>query len=213
MPLSRKLYRYTKSKYAEDFVRNGNVYFNHARTFKNGNLTLAQQDNERIRSFNFEDAQQKPSLFDQHGRCLQLLQMDVFLTNGNLTPRDYFMLCWATEPIDRLYDEFDAEVCIQLKDPCEFHRRILNEIKAKFKVGGRYAAWDVKYFDPQLPPIVDDFLDYQFLKARQYSNQREFRMVLEVCHTSATQDNLVVKVGCLNDICRIYERGEKIADP
>lgn len=212
--LPDKLYRFTKREFADQFISSGRLCFSHARTFTGESLTAAQQDDERRRCYSFENVEKKYFAPDQRGELHHILSMTIFMTNGDgFSPRDYYMLCFSLQFDDRMFEDFQADVYIEMDNPERFFERLSSAMKVQYPIGGKLRAFPVEYFDPNLPPVPRDFDDYVFMKnSSRYDYQKEFRVAIEVAGVDPFPDRLFIDLGDLSDICTVHERKRKAVD-
>jgi hypothetical protein len=174
MVVPKRLFKFLPSEYVEDAVQKGRLLFR--------NFTYFRQTEGRTRG-DYLEAHHR----DNPKRGITITQ----LRTGQSRTGDYsflnstdsdqiFMFCLSKVHVDSLYDEFEADACIEIADVGEFVRRVRVAVRRLLKVHKLgLIDGEVEYYDPASPAGVDikDATVLPLLKDNIYSHQREYRLV------------------------------------
>lgn len=112
---------------------------------------------------------------------------------------DYYISCFSSSYEYRLYDDFEAEGCVVIKDIVRF----TNSVKARMEEilpGWRFSFGAVNYQDPYHPiPKLNIF----FCKHFRYAYQREFRFVWDPPIKHKSLKPIFLELGPLKDYCEL----------
>jgi hypothetical protein len=112
---------------------------------------------------------------------------------------DYYVICFSKSLSLRLFDDFEADSCLIVRDVKEFARRMFSGVRKRLP---GFQGWlrDVTYFDPLNP--LPSSRDVFFLKHFRYWYQQEVRFIrLPRAPCDLAFEN--VEVGSLRDICDV----------
>jgi hypothetical protein len=114
-------------------------------------------------------------------------------------PSDYYLVSLARGLVYRMFDDFDSDACLIVKNEQEFVRRMLSAF------GSTNPDWfgtfkTVDYIDPcsPKPPI-----DIRFVKHFRFAYQEEARFVWNPCKFEEGLPRISICLGPLNDICEL----------
>jgi hypothetical protein len=134
----------------------------------------------------------RPPGFGEHGQWTYVSQAKT----------DYYVYCVAARFDHRLFDDFDADSCVVIRDPNAFEarlRRAAGEALGEWKL---YAT-PIDYVDPLFPPV--DTLNPFFCKHFRYFYQHEYRYFwIPEVKTDASLQPLLLDIGSLHDCCELF---------
>jgi|GEM_PF-6770555 len=231
---NNNLFRYTKKEYAETFIEKGLIFFNSLEYYKN-----YQSDKETIKDEKEGKIIFRPS--DESGYKIHIgapgldritlesgkdiVSGSVELSNTYEDIENFYIFCISQEFNKDLYEEFEADTCVKIKDKDEFIRRSANALKSlKYKL----SYYPIKYYSEKEDNLETN-LPYYLLKRSKYEHQKEFRLCFykeydckqkkynqEISFIDqdsqkriiiqAHLKNLGIEVGSLKDITEIIER-------
>jgi len=169
-----KLYKYMPSKYVDHTVSRGKLLFR--------NFTYFRQTEGKTRG----------DYLEAHHRDNP--DHDITITNmssGQAASGDFsflnstnsdviFMFCTSKNHDSNLYEEFEADACIEIKDVPELLRRMRMSVMKLIQIHKHGLLHrDVTYYEPSKPSQenIKDATVLPFLKDSIYAHQGEYRMV------------------------------------
>lgn len=164
-----KLYRYSKLQYLRDAQDNGHFFISPALEYIKKEYDAARKDNELVHEKNV--APENVTITTKNK--VQIIPLgDVTFSTIHL-PIDSYILCFAYDYDEGLYDEFkDSDACLVIHDVEEFANRVhsafTKAMPSHFGVDGR-----VTYGRHQ------SSLGVLFSKPKSYIYQREYRFSWE----------------------------------
>lgn len=168
------LFKFVEPKYVKDFLVYGRVRITPASWFADPSLNAAVQDDELAMRYwlhNPSEADLRPYL---HGSSSH----PPFPLNGSAIVEregsDYWVFCMSATFDPTLFDAFDRDACILLRDPIAFRDRLLWRVYRVLDVRG-HAFRQVSYVDP-LTQMEDD-VPLPLQKHARYMYQDEVRAV------------------------------------
>lgn len=218
------LYKYLPSKYIDNIILKGELLFR--------NLTYFRQfeDNRRgdpLEGFHRDNPDNDITLScPRTGRILAKGDFSYL----NSTNSDFiYVFCLSKNIISNLYDEFEADACIEITDVPEFMKR------AKFAVKKLLSAHpsglihnDVIYYHDNAPANFDikKPQNLAFAKGIHYEHQNEYRMIFGTRKAFNLKQSIIinqnysfideakkgiaknkpVKLGSLADITKVHFR-------
>jgi len=219
------LYKYLPEQYAGPFLREGALLFRALSYFRD-------YEDAQVRGDEFEGTKvYRPT----HGLEVTLVetQQKVMLSHSfesSAHEDDIFVFCLSTVLSQDLARQFETDTCVEIQNPALFISKIRGalsrrpSIKDKMLVHG-----DVKYYEPEEPPIVDWALPERIAmsKLALYRSQQEYRLAFSVngaFEVENTRLRLVApgvprtprvaeyperlfKLGSLAKICRVHRFG------
>ncbi len=210
MPGGFTIYKYGKRDHMENFIKNGQVSFAIAETYKDSVLTVGQQDDEIHRKYN-PDSENHAILV---GSDFQTLK-NVFNINVNfpLKGRDggdlkYYMWCASTKNNKELLSEFAAECCVMIKDAREFFRRLEYICRAAHPTtesqhGCDFYGREIIYCDNNTIPPSSETIDLIFIKDSKYEPQKEFRLIFLIDPAKSLDPRIYFDIGNIEDIAEM----------
>ena len=118
---------------------------------------------------------------------------------------DYYVYCMALTTNPQLFDDFESDACVLIRDPTEFAERLKNAVRSQLP-GWRFRSGRVQYIE-SYPSSRRDFMkpdiDLCFTKLNAYSHQKEYRFAWVIPTHRDVEDSLEplkIKVGSLKEI-------------
>ena len=192
--------KFTKSQYAKEFVFRGKLRIAPASYYADPTLNQAIRDDELSVTAYFPRDEVK----------IEILDGKTGVSKGKITPTtdlkrcvrsstDYYVWCVARSLDLRLFDDFESDACVIIKDK----QRFLDLLKRKMGVHlVNWCFWNsaVNYFDPYLIGLKQD-IDPYFSKHFRYWYQREHRFLWLPPETQSTPlCPIDIELGSLEDI-------------
>jgi hypothetical protein len=167
-----------KEKHLEKTFREGFWRVSPASSYSDPSLNPAQRDSE--------------------------LELAIYALRRKITVKsatDYYVSCLSKQLRVRLFDDFDADCCIVIRQPLEFAKRM-------FQAAARALAWegwfaDVRYIDPY--NCSDAKLDLFLAKHFRYCYQAEMRFSWLPGRAVRKIDHLFLELGSLSDIANFFQ--------
>ncbi len=112
---------------------------------------------------------------------------------------DYYIACFSSQYEYRLYDDFEAEACLVIRDIGRFAKSLQVRVEEMLP-GWKFSFGGVDYRDPYHPnPKVNIF----FCKHFRYAYQKEFRFVWEPPPKQEVLKPIHLELGPLKDYCEL----------
>lgn len=167
------LIKFGKREHLQPMISDGVVRISPASYYSDPSLNAAQQDDElSIHSYAMPDEV-----------TANIIDTDTLKPKGTIKPRgnvkftiranqDYYVYCLAHTLDIRLFDDFEADSCIIIRQPAAFKKKLISATSKKLP---RWADWDqmVRYIDPHNSRRSE--LEVYFSKNFRYWYQREYR--------------------------------------
>jgi hypothetical protein len=202
LPSSTYLLKFGKLKHLQPLLNVGNFRIAPASYYHDPSLNFAIRDSELEFTQEFYGAKvHHPPNGDFSIPREQWIEMPVI---GNVkgrvsTESDYYIACFSSSYEYRLYDDFEAEGCLLVKDMGRFADSLrirMEEILA----GWKFSLGAVDYRDPYHPsPSVNIF----YCKHFRYAYQREFRFVWEPPTKRTSLKPIYLELGPLDEYCEL----------
>jgi hypothetical protein len=190
----QKLYKYGKYRYNKLLLCDGIVSFAVSNLYQDSGLTKGQQDNEITRSYSNSTVQY--TVKGRDGKDLK-----------------YYILCLSLDFKEELFEEFDADTCVEIRNPEVFFKRLEEKVRELFPdskegiQGCDFYARDVIYYDQSNPPPSIQQRDLVFQKSKQkYSHQNEFRVIFATDPTKDLGERLSFKIGPIAEFSKIIHK-------
>jgi hypothetical protein len=203
--LPHTLYHYTKREHAESLIEGGVVSFGYSGDFDEDHLTVAQRDQEHIRSASFTGKEVRLRTGKSYQESVEIPNIRSVDMTARLPP--YFLKCMSIYRDDRrFFAEFTADTCVCIRNPAEFLSRLTTAINE----GQLLLDWDLiadyAVYRRENEPLPTNEDRLFFLKKKEKEWQKEFRVILvpRIRYTiprKGHREQLVV--GPIDDICSI----------
>ncbi len=192
------LFRYGSKKWLQDFVTFGKIRITAAREYSLLEKDPARQDNELVKDAFMPGAYTKITTAD--GRELKIIGDLKQSVHG----ADYFVYCVSCDWNESLFDDFNADCCVVIRNPNEFSRRL--ELAAQSQLHGWYFHHNpVEYFDPYERKHKQSF-DNAMSKDFRFAYQKEYRFLWASFEGFSATGFQVLEIGPLNDIAELHLR-------
>lgn len=226
MSPSIRLYKYLPSQFVDRFVSRGDLFFR--------NLAYFRKIEDRGRSDLLEglhmDRPDNPITIETTDGRIRWEGTAAIL--NSIDPQKVFVLCLSELFCDSLFEEFNADACIEIIDSCEFMRRCQSTIGKQIRFAETGLLHNrVNYYAPNRA-ISHDVTNPRlipFFKHEDYSYQNEYRLVValksglklttRMVNELFTFDNEVsagipnfrhIFIGSISDIVKVHTRSPKI---
>lgn len=202
VPSGTYLLKFGKLKYLRPLVNVGNLRIAPASFYHDPSLNFAVRDSELEFTEEYYGAKiHHPPNGDYSIPQDQWIEMPI-IGNVKSTLRsdsDYYIACFSSSYEYRLYDDFEADGCLVIKDIVRF----VNSFKARMEEvvpGWNFSFDGVDYRDPYHPnPKLNIF----FCKHFRYAYQKEFRFVWEPPTKRESLEPIHLELGPLKDYCEL----------
>jgi hypothetical protein len=172
------LVKFSKRKYMEELLLKGRGRISPASSFMNDSLGYARADNEshitgyldRIDAFRFmvvDGDTTHPVGSEVAVPYLGSVPIDI---RANI---EFYIYCLADSLDPRLFDDFEADVCVIIKHAAQFKDRVRGAVTAILP-GWRFVSGPVVYFDPFFCPVHQTVP--HFWKHFRFGYQEEHRL-------------------------------------
>ena len=176
--MSDSLFRYMSSKYAEAFVRRGEVLFRALSFYRD-------YEDEGVRSDEFEGTRlHRPN---DGLKVTKVATGEVVSLPHSFesTARedDIFVYCLSTTHSAALAEKFNADTCVEIHEPVAFIARIRSALAVRPSIKNKRLEYGpVKYYAPHDPPIVDWALPERIAlsKPSAFAWQGEYRIAFAI---------------------------------
>lgn len=117
---------------------------------------------------------------------------------------DYLVYCMSTFYNYRLFDDFESDACVIIKDIDEFIIRIKKCLENR----KTFSCWNlfhniISYYDPCTSQLTKENITIPFMKEIKYKFEREYRFVLIPDKPQKSLEPVLLNIGSLKDICEI----------
>ncbi len=194
-------YKFGKREHMEALVNSGCIRIAPASSFASSDLNGARRDNElslatrpsieHLRSLCNRDGIDPPS---------KSLSGDQGWTYVTQAKTDYFLYCLALRFDHRLFDDFEADSCVVIRDPLAFQQRLRSRVEGVL-VGWKPYSTQVDYIDPMFPPV--ETLNPFFCKHFRFYYQREYRHFWIPAEEPPPLKPFFMDLGSLTDIAEV----------
>lgn len=190
-----------KTRYLEPAFKEGSWRISPASKYaaSDPSLSLAQRDTELEMTIHLRGA--KLNVWDGKTREFK----GEIEPSGNIKvtsqlKTDYYVSCLTTKLDLRMFDDFNADCCIVVRNHREFAKRMF--AAAKRALPSCYGVFrNVKYIDPFRPPKGD--FDLFCSKDFRYSYQKEGRFAWILEHGASSINPLNLELGDISDIAQL----------
>ena len=197
------LFRYSKKKYMQKMIEQGQIRFSPAESYEDEENNQARRDDELHKHAYIPG--EHATITDQSGRRIDVLG-DIRRT---VTGTRYHLLCLSCVWNSDLFADFEADTCVAVSDPQEFSRRIETEGRAVFP-GWYFHDCPVQYFDP-FEQGKNEFFDSAMSKDFRFAHQNEYRILWAQMSAAPVISHKCIEIGPALDIMTMYTvDGEEI---
>jgi hypothetical protein len=181
------------------FVERGEIRISPASIYKDGPALDPRTDDE---------LNKKRSLPGQHSRITTLEGKDIPIL-GDVhetvsTGVNYYALCMSTDFEPQIFEEFNYDSCVIIKDPEQFAARIEASFRSILPHWHFYHN-SVEYFDP-CEPYENQYFSPVMCKDFRFAYQMEYRMIWDAQAPGFVEDYIFLRLGSLEDICDLHIR-------
>jgi hypothetical protein len=202
LPLGSYILKFSKLKYLRPLLNVGNIRIAPASFYQDPSLNFSIRDSELEFTQQLYGAKvHAPPNRDYSIPKEQWIEMPVI---GNVretveSQTDYYISCFSSSYEYRLYDDFEANACLLIKDIARFARSI-KACMEEFLPRWRFSYGAVNYRDPY-HPISN--INIYLCKHFRYAYQREFRFFWEPPSKAESLKQMFLELGPLKDYCEL----------
>jgi hypothetical protein len=191
------IFRYGELKYMKLIVDEGIIRISPASEYKNGNASDPRTDDE-INKHRWELGD-KIKIITQGVKEHSIIG-DMKRTSS--TSNNYYTLCCSCDFEPTIFNEFNYDSCVVIRNPEEFAIRL--EKAAKKQLPGWYFHHNpTEYFDPHVL-TKNQHVSATMSKDFSYAYQMEYRFVWHPLNNGNAEEYIEVNIGSLKDICELY---------
>jgi hypothetical protein len=195
--MSEYLVKFGKRGHLTQMMDAGKIRVNPASFYDDPSLNLAIRDKELEQRIYFpKDTKLKRQMDSGNYEEIKGI-LNISLTVKSST--DFYVYCLTKSYQHRLFDDFNADACLLIREKDKFLRRFIDHFK---KV---YSDWlpetgEVQYYDPFLPPSPSNI---PFNKHFRFWYQGEFRIVFKPKNPVEKLEPIDLDIGRLDDCCEL----------
>ena len=187
-----------------ELFTDGRVRIGPARSYSDPSLNLAKKDDElNISLFRLGSEFQLAVLDEETGEPKQPITPIGEVVHSFDLRTDYYVYCMTQGLSHRLFDDFNANACVIVRDPIEFRTRLVDAVNCCLP---EWIDWNqvVEYVDPYLHTNSD--IDLCFSKHFRFWYQHEYRFCwLPQGKVYSTLDPFFVEIGSLEKISEFVD--------
>jgi hypothetical protein len=196
------LFKFGKRKHLEPMISDGAFRLSPATYYSDESLQPSIRDSEL--EFTQELYGAKVRAPRNRDYSIPPQQWESIPAIGNLcvtvrSDRDYYVACFAGRYEYRLFDDFDADACVVIRDPTRFIERLGGAVRSALNWND-FLGGSVEYRDPYHPSRA---IGVFFTKHFRYAYQKEFRLVWLPPEKQPTLQALNLCLGPLTSFCDI----------
>jgi hypothetical protein len=202
LPIDSYFLKFSKLKYLRPLLNVGNLRILPASYYQDSSMNFAIQDSELKFTQELYGAKVHfPPNSDYSIPKEQWTEMPI-IGNAKSTFEalsDYYISCFSSSYEYRLFDDFEANACLVIKDIVRFAKSLktrMEEILPEWRFSYEY----VNYQDPYHPIRK---LNIFFSKHFRYAYQKEFRFVWEPSNKAESLRPIFLELGPLRDYCEL----------
>lgn len=191
------LYKFGKETFLKQLIEKGEILLRPASFYSDSSLNSAIKDDELNRLFRLNSKYQSINL------QINFSTETHFLYNSFYKKKlssDYYIYCLADSFEPRLFNDFDADTCLIIKDPINFISRMRKSLPTNIF---QFYHKKINYFDPLLDDPFETSLI--FSKNFAYSYQNEYRIAFIPFDKNKTLDPTIIKIGDISYISEIVK--------
>ncbi|GAB6178157.1 hypothetical protein JCM16814_30480 [Desulfobaculum senezii] len=194
--------KFTKQKHAEALLSEGQVYVSPASAYKDSSLNRAMCDDElSVHKFIRKNNTRVTILDQKTGKSKEVIPLSSDIKVTTTSNTDFYVWCTASSLDLRLFEDFEADACVIIRDIDVFKQRLKQAMSAKLP-NWEFSCGAVNYIDPYLHS--EQQFDPFACKHFSYAYQKEFRFIW--IPPSPVSDKLkphLLTLGNLEDICEM----------
>ena len=195
---TKNIFRYGKREYMRQMVEQGMVRFSPAESYEGEENNEARRDDERQKHSYIPS--RYTTVTHQSGQRLKVMG-DVRRTIGG---PNYHLVCFSCVWDSDLFEDFQADTCVEVTDPAEFAERLEEAGRSVF-LDWYFHHCPVQYFDPY-ERIKNEAYDSAMSKDFQFAYQNEYRIIWSQMTAAPVDGFQFVDIGPAQDIMKMYDR-------
>ena len=188
-----------KREHMWEMFSSGRVRIASARSYSDPSLNHAMQDDELRIDLLQRGSEVRLQLLDEStGKPKQNIRPIGEATHSFDLKSNYYVYCMTHFLSYRLFDDFDADSCVIIRDPKEFRTRLVQAVQRQLT---SWVGWDqsVEYIDPYFHNNTD--IDLCFSKHFRFWYQQEYRFCwLPQGRSCTSLEPFFVELGSLEQI-------------
>jgi hypothetical protein len=200
----RRLFKFGDRRWLSALLKDGELRISPASAYDDPSLAPAIADDElsvELAAAALEDDIMFLDPFKQ--RLSDVFGEHVFAPHRLTMRTNYYVWCTSFALRLRMFDDFKADSVLVIRDPGEFTRRLVEQIRDPLH-GWRVIPCAVHYFDPYHPTKAAHTVFAS--KHIRYLYQEEFRYVFLPPDPKDRLEPLTLKLGSLLGIAELYDR-------
>lgn len=202
LPRGEHLFRYGKSKYLKQVLKERIVRISPASSYDDPSLNPALRDKELELSIHPLSSGWKMKAHDaktgEHNGGIQPKDS----VHTALSETDYYVYCLSLSFAPRLFLDFDADACLVIRKPNDFEKMVLSILEDKLQ-GWKGGGKGVVYIDPLNCPTAD--IDVFYSKHFRYAYQREYRLTWRPPSPRQALDHVLIDVPDIEEYCYLLD--------
>jgi len=189
------LFRYTKRTYCDDMLRKGLIRIQASSMYADASNNSARRDQERTK---------ESFLPGGHTRITTPLGQTIPVIGDvsvSVSMQDYYVLCMSCDWDRDLFEDFDSDACLIIRDVEGFASRLEGESGTHLSEFLFHHS-PVEYFDPYERP-ENQFFDPGLSKDFRFAYQREYRFIWIPRNPNSLDDYKYLEIGNLEELAEI----------
>lgn len=192
---NKYLYKFGKKEFLLKTLNEGEILLRPASYYCDPSLNSAIKDDELSRYYRLNPKYNKLNV------DISINKEKHYLRNGiykKTIESDYYVYCLANSFEPRLFNDFEADCCLVIKNPRAFISRLINCLPNNIF---DCCSSKVSYFDPLLDDPLESTLI--FSKNFAYTYQDEFRVAFIPYDKNKSLESTKVSIGNISDFAEI----------
>ena len=194
---NKYLYKYGKKLFLEKLLYSGSILLRPASFYADSSLNTAIRDDELTRFYILNSNYAEINFKIKNQSENHCISNGYYIKNFET---DYYIFCVTSKFEPRLFNDFEAESCLVIKQPNVFISKIKNILPNNIF---KFEYQDIAYFDPLLDNPLS--VTIPFSKNFKYSYQNEYRMAFIPYEKKENFDSLNVNIGSIVDFAEIID--------
>jgi hypothetical protein len=202
IPLGTYLVKFGKLKYLQPLLNAGSMRIAPASFYRDPSLNFSIRDSELEFTQEYYGASvRQPPNGDYTIPQDQWAEMPIFGTVKSTlrAHSDYYIACFSGSYEYRLFDDFEADGCLVIKDIMRFVDSVGHRMHERLP-GWEFMLGDVDYRDPYYPK---QDINIFFCKHIRHAYQKEFRFVWKPPATYQALKPIHLELGLLKEYCEL----------